>query len=171
MWFDPVRVSAALPELGAALVEHAGLDAEAVEECVADYQAELAAVDAEIFEIVASVPEEMRKLVTSHDAFGYFADRYGFEVIGTVIPSASSMAETNPAQLERLAQLIEEFDLPAVFAETQHSTRDTEALAARVGDVEVVTLFTGTLGDADSGAATYIDFLRTNATLISDALS
>ena len=171
VWFDPRRVSGALPALAERLTADVGLDAGAVEACLSLYRAELAAVDSEIVEVVDRVPVEQRKLVTNHDALGYFADRYGFEVIGTVIPAAGTMAQTNPAQLEELAELIENEGVKAIFAETLHSTDDAEALASRLGDVEVVTLYTGSLGPSGSGAETYIGFIRTNVELIVDALS
>ena len=96
VWFDPHRVAEALPALAQALTTHAGLDPAAVEACLLDYRTELEAVDAEIAAKVDQLPAESRKLVTNHEALAYFADRYGFEVIGTVIPSPSSMAEPNP---------------------------------------------------------------------------
>ena len=170
VWFDPRRVSGVLPALAERLTADVGLDAGAVEACLSLYRAELAAVDSEIIEVVDRVPVEQRKLVTNHDALGYFADRYGFEVIGTVIPAAGTMAQTNPAQLEELAELIENEGVKAIFAETLHSTDDAEALASRLGDVEVVTLYTGSLGPSGSGAETYIGFIRTNVELIVDAL-
>ena len=139
-------------------------------ECVTAYTSELEAADAQIVDLLSAVPDERRKLVTNHDALGYFADRYGFEVVGTVIPTPSGLAETNPAQLEALARLIEDAGVPAVFAESQHSTADAEALAARVGDVEVVTLLTGTVG-GDDEASTYVGFLMADARLIAAALS
>jgi zinc/manganese transport system substrate-binding protein len=170
VWFDPRRVDSVLPELAEHLVDDAGLDADAVAACVEDYRERLMDLDAEIEALVAGVPEADRLLITNHDALGYFADRYGFEIIGTVIPTPSGLAETNPAQLEELAQLIESTGVGAVFAESQQSTADADALADRVGDVEVVTLFTGSLGDDGSGAETYLDLLRINAELIASAL-
>ncbi len=170
VWFDPHRVAEALPALAQALTTHAGLDPAAVEACLADYRTELEAVDAEIAAKVDQLPAESRKLVTNHEALAYFADRYGFEVIGTVIPSPSSMAEPNPAGLEKLAEIIEHEGIKAIFAETQHSGDEIEVLAAHVGDVDVVTLYTGSLGPPGSGAETYTGFLRTNTDLIVDAL-
>ena len=170
VWFDPHRVSEALPGLAGVLTAKVGLDAAAIDACLASYLAELEAVDAEIAIKVEQLPAESRKLVTSHEALGYFADRYGFEVIGTVIPTPSSMAQTNPAQLEELAEIIEHEGIKAIFAETLHSVDDVKALASRVGDVEVVTLYTGSLGPSGSGAETYLGFLSTNADLIVDAL-
>ena len=170
VWFDPQRVSGALPTLAERLTAGAGLDADAVAGCLAGYRAELAGVDAEIVEMVSRLAPGQRKLVTSHEALGYFAERYGFEVIGTVIPTPASMAQTNPAQLEELAEIIEHEGIKAIFAETLHSVDDVEALADRVGDIEVVTLYTGSLGPSGSGAETYVGLLRTNADLIVDAL-
>ena len=170
MWFDPHRVAEALPALARVLTTEVGLDQAAVDACLNSYAAELEAVDAEIAAKVEQLPVESRKLVTNHEALGYFADRYGFEVIGTVIPTPASMAQASPAQLEALAEIIEHEGIKAIFAETLHSVDDIEALADRVGDVDVVTLYTGSLGPAGSGAETYTGFLRTNTDLIVDAL-
>ena len=171
VWFDPHRVAEALPVLAQALTAHAGLDPAAVEACMNSYRAELEAVDAEIAAKIEQLPPESRKLVTNHDAFAYFAARYGFEVIGTVIPSLSSMAEANPAGLEELAEIIEHEGIKAIFAEVQHSGDEIEALADRIGGVEVVTLYTGSLGPPGSGAETYTGYLRTNTDLIVDSLN
>ena len=170
VWFDPQRVSGALPGLARVLTAEVGLDAAAVDACLASYQAELEAVDAEIAAMVEQLPAGSRKLVTNHEALGYFADRYGFEVIGTVIPTPSSMAQASPAGLEQLAEIIEHEGIKAIFAETLHSVDDVEALAARVGDVDVITLYTGSIGPSGSGAENYVGFMRTNAEFIVDAL-
>jgi len=86
-----------------------------------------------------------------------------------VIPASSTLAETNPAQLEQLAKLIDDNGIPAIFVETLQSTDDADALAKRVG-VQVVGLDTGTLGPEGGGADSYIGLLRTTAELISGAL-
>lgn len=170
VWLDPTLVVGALPALGEHLIA-AGLDAESVEACIAAYEVELADLDEETVSILSTVPNGSRKLITNHDALGYFAERYDFEVVGTVIPVASGLAETSPAQLEKLAQIIEDTGVRAIFAEEQHSTDDAEALADQVGEVAVVTLFTGSLGSAGGDADTYIGLLRANATLVAEALS
>jgi zinc/manganese transport system substrate-binding protein len=170
VWFDPERVSGVLPQIAQRLVDEVDIEPNAVDACLKAYQAELAAVDAEIAALVGQIPEQDRNLVTSHDALGYFADRYGFDVIGTVIPSASTLAEPNPRQLEELAQLIERSDVSAIFAEREHATDDAGALASRVGNVAVVTLRTGSLSGPDGEAGTYIRFLLSNAELIVGAL-
>ena len=169
MWFDPIRVADALPALSQALATQAGLDAAALDECVAAYRSELIAVDDEIDGILASLHPEDRLLVTNHDALGYFADRYGFKLIGTVIPSGSTLAEPNPAGLQELVHVIEETGVAAIFSETTHSSDDAEALGRAAG-VQVLSLNTGSLGPAGSGADTYVGFMRSNAQVIAEGL-
>ena len=86
-----------------------------------------------------------------------------------MIPTGA-ISETNPAQLEALAETIEHEGVKAIFAETLHSTDVADTLASRVDDVEVVTLYTGSLGPPGSGAEDYVGLMRTNARLIVDAL-
>ena len=171
VWFDPVRVSAMLDELAGRLTADAGLDPDAVGACLSQYQAELARLHDEVVETLSAVAPAERRLVTNHDALGYFADRYGFEVIGTVIPGGSTLAEPSPAALGELAELIAETGVRAVFAEQIRSADIVESLAARAGPVEVAVLYTGALGPPGSGADTYAGFIRTNARTVADALS
>ena len=169
IWQDPLEVASALPELADRLVVEVGLDADAVAACLTDYQAELLAVDAEIESLIATLPVERRKLVTNHVSLGYFAHRYELEILGTVIASASTLAEARPAHLEELAGLIAAAELPAIFSEIQHGSADAETLAERLG-VEVVSLYADSLGPPGSGADTYVGLMRTNAQLIVDGL-
>ncbi len=170
VWWDPTRVSAALSTIADSLAA-AGIDHIRLDVCVDRYTKQLAALDDEVTATVAPLPVDERLLVTNHDSLGYFADRYDFTIIGTVIPSASSLAETNPAELDDLAAKIEGTGVPAIFAETQHSSSDTEALARRVGNVKVVTMATDTLGEPGGDTGTYLDWLAHNARTIVDALS
>ena len=171
VWFDPVRVSGMLAELAGRLTADAGLDPDAVGACLSRYQAELAQLHDEVVETLAAVAPADRRLITNHDALGYFADRYGFEVIATVIPGGSTLAEPSTAALGELADLITETGLRAIFAEQIQSADTIESLAARAGPVEVATLYTGALGPPGSGAETYAGFMRTNARIVADALS
>ena len=171
VWFDPIRVSEALPELADELVRSAGLDPREVASCLNEYRTVLIELDAEIVELTAGIAPELRNLVTNHDALGYFADRYGFEVIGTVLPSSSTLAEANPSALEELAEAMEEASVRAIFVEAQHSAPDAEALAERVGDVELITLPTGGLGEPGQESDTYVGMLRTLTRRIVEGLS
>jgi zinc/manganese transport system substrate-binding protein len=170
LWMDPHRVREVLEPLGRALIDEAGLDAGSVEACIEGYRRSLEEVDQEVTDLVAGLPVEQRLLVTDHDSFGYFADRYGFEVIGTVIPSTSSMAETSPAALERLAGLVESTGVRAIFTDEATASREAQAVADRVGGVAVVPLLGESLGEPGSSADTYVGMIRYNATRIVDGL-
>jgi zinc/manganese transport system substrate-binding protein len=109
--------------------------------------------------------------VTNHDVFAYFADRYGFEVIGAVIPSTSTQAEPSAGDLDALATTVRQAGVPAIFADTASPRRLADALAAEAGsDVTVVPLYSESLGPPGSDGATYAGMMRTNATRIADAL-
>ncbi len=137
----------------------------------ADFSDEMTALDARIVEILSAVPEERRVLVTLHDAMGYFADRYGFTVVGTVIPGGSTLAEPSSADLAELVHEIEEQDVPAIFAEGTVSATLGEAVGAEVGrPIAVVPLYVDSLGEPGSGADTLAGMLQTNATRIAEAL-
>ena len=135
-----------------------------------DYVAELEALEGEMEATLDVVPPEHRVLVTNHEVFAYFADRFDFELLGAVIPSMTTGAQASAADLDELAALIRETGVPAIFAETTGSTELADALADEAGDVEVVELFTESLGEEGSGAETYIDMMRTNADRVAGAL-
>ncbi len=122
-------------------------------------------------ELLAGVPPERRLLVTNHEAMGYFAERYGFEILGVVIPGGSTLAEPGAAEVAELAAIIREAEVPAIFAETSYSTALADALASEAGtEVEVVELYTESLGEPGSGAETYTGMVTTNAERIAAAL-
>lgn len=164
-WTDPTRMATAVEALGAELDE-LGIAHDA-----AAYVEELEALDAEIEALLVPIPQADRVLVTNHEVLGSFADRYGFEVVGTVIPGGTTGAAPSAADVEALAAVIEERGVPAIFGETTSSATVAEALADSIGgDVRIVTLHTESLGDDGSGAETYLDMQRTNADLIAEAL-
>jgi len=155
VWLDPMRVAAALPALATQL-EAAGLPSEKIRPCVVAYQKELAALDAQLEEMAGSVPASRRAIVTNHDSLGYLANRYGFEIAGTVIPGGSSLAEANPAQLQDLATLMEDRQIKVIFADEAESIAVAEALAARLTIAEIVELRIGTLGRPGTPADSYV---------------
>jgi zinc/manganese transport system substrate-binding protein len=149
-----------------------GLGTARFERRAADYVASLRALDREVAAPLAAVPEARRKLVTNHDVFGYFADRYGFEVVGAVVPSFTTQAQPSPADLADLAAAVRRADVPAVFADTSSPARLADALADEAGgDVRVVELYSESLGPPGSPGDTYTGMLRTNARRIAQALT
>jgi len=170
VWFDPERMARAAQFIADRLGElDDAIDWAARADVYAD---RLLETDAEIATILTAVAPEDRKLVTNHDALGYFAARYDFEVIGVVIPGGSTLGEPSSAELAALIEEIEHEGVGAIFAETTSPTALAEAVAAEAGaDVVVIELFTGSLGESGSGAETLLDMLLSNARLIADGLS
>jgi zinc/manganese transport system substrate-binding protein len=169
VWLDASRVAAAATLIGAELAERTGNQSFAT--CGEQVAAELTDLDAEIRTTLGSVPVDRRILVTDHDAFGYFARAYDFEVAGVVIPGGSTLAKPSSAEMAELAQTVRATGVPAIFANTANPLALVEALATEVGDIEVVELYEGSLGEAGSGADTYQGMMRTNAQRITDALA
>ena len=169
---DPTRMATVLQgavEFLAAEVER--IDAVELDRSLDTYLAELDALDADVVALVDKVPADRRVLITNHEVFGYFADRYGFEVIGSVIPGGTTVESSSAGELVELARVIEREAVPAIFADQSSSSDLVDTLADEVGDVVVVELYSESLGEAGSDGATYLDMVRTNATRISAALS
>jgi zinc/manganese transport system substrate-binding protein len=169
---DPARMAMAAETVATTLSEEVpALDTPAFRERARTYVAELEGLDAEIEAILAPIPPERRKLVTNHDVFAYFADRYGFTVVGSVIPAVTTEAEPGAGELDELAATIEAEGVPAIFADTSAPERLADALAGEVGDVEVVELYSESLGEPGSDGDTYLTMMNTNAERIAAALS
>jgi zinc/manganese transport system substrate-binding protein len=172
LWTDPTMIAGAVGALATELADVPGVDAAAIETAAADYAAELGALDASIAATLSSIPAAQRVLVTNHEALGYFARRYDLAVVGAVIPSLTTSASASAGELEQLADVIREQGVPAIFGETTQPTKLARALADEVGgDVQVVELYTESLGDEGGGADTYVGMLRTDADRIADALT
>jgi zinc/manganese transport system substrate-binding protein len=169
VWLDPIRMQAAAEFIAAALDE---IDARGAWSERADaYSGELESAHHEIESILAAVPDQDRTLVTNHDSLGYFADRYGFTIVGTVVPGGSGLGDPSSAELAELVAVIEREGVPAIFADTSEPDALAEAVAAEAStDVAVVQLYTGSLGEPGSGADTLIEMLRLDAERIAAAL-
>jgi zinc/manganese transport system substrate-binding protein len=169
---DPARMATAAQGIADFLVDEVpSLDTPAFADQAEATIDGLHALDGEVERTLSAVPPDRRTLVTNHEVFGYFADRYGFEVVGAVIPAGTTQAEPSAAQLDELAHTIEERGVPAIFVETSSPARLADALADEVGDVDVVELFSESLGDEGSSGETYADMMRSNAERIADALA
>ena len=135
------------------------------------YLGELTGLDAEVEEMLSSIPEESRGLITNHSVFAYFADRYGFTVLGSIIPSSSTLDSASAKDITDLVSVIRDENVSAIFADAASSDTLAQVLAEEAGDIQVVSLFTESLGGAGSAGATYLDMVRTNAELIAEGLS
>ncbi len=169
VWLDPIRMA-----------EAAGLIAEQLEAVAPEvdwssragaYAGELRDLDEAIQATLSTIPPEARRLVTNHDSLGYFADRYGFEVVGTVVPSGTTLGDPSSEELAALIDVMRAEGVRAIFAETIQPTALADAVASELGAaVSVVELYTGSLGERGSEADTLIGMLEVNARLIAVAL-
>lgn len=168
-WMDPLRLATAARLIGDEM--HAVDDSFDWLERAESHAQEMESLDDEISEVLATIPNGRRKLVTNHDSMGYFSHRYEFENIGVIIPGGSTLGDPSSEELASLVAVIEEEDVPAIFADTTEPSALADAVAGEVGrEVAVVDLYTGSLGEPGSGADTYVGMIRINARLIADAL-
>jgi len=168
-WMDMDRMAAAARLIGEE-VETFG--AEGYSACGEEVAASIEAAEQELLDTLAGVPDARRILLTDHDALSYFAESYGFRVIGVVIPGGSTLGEPNSQELAALVSVIQDQDVPAIFGDATLSNEILEILAAEAGrDVQVVSLFIGSLGGPDSGATSYEEMMMTNADRIAQALA
>jgi manganese/iron transport system substrate-binding protein len=133
------------------------------------YEGDLISLDEWVKEQIANIPADNRKLVTDHETFGYYADRYGLAQIGAVIPGFSTGTEPSARELATLEDSIHRYGVRAVFVGTTVNPSLAQQVAADTG-VQLVTLYTGSLGPKGSDVETYVDYIRYNTTVIVDAL-
>ncbi|HMO54232.1 MAG TPA: metal ABC transporter substrate-binding protein [Tepidiformaceae bacterium] len=170
VWHDPANVKVMVSNIVAALGTADPANASLYEANGAAYQQKLDEVDAEIRSLFAEIPEENRKLVTNHDAFGYFLRAYGLEFVGAVIPGAGSGAQPSAQQLAALTDLIRSEGVKAIFAEAEVDPRVAQQLANDTGVRIVDGLYADSLGAPGSGAETVDGMLLFNARKIAEAL-
>ena len=170
VWLDPTNVLVWVENARAGLtrVDPAG-EAQYAANATA-YQAELKELDGWIWGEVERIPAEKRTLVTDHDSLGYFAARYGFQIVGAVIPAYSTLAQPSAQEIAELEQTIARYKVPALFVGVGFNPALSERVAQDMG-VALVPLYTDSLSGSEGPAATYLDLMHYTATAISEALS
>ena len=162
-WHDPRNAEAAVEEIRDSLLEAEPSEAAQFRRNAEAYLAKLRALDRGIARCMDSVPAAERKLVTDHDAFGYFAKRYGITVVGAVIPSQTTQAQPSAKDVSELVDRIEREGVKAVFPESSVSPKLAETIADQTGASSDHTLYGDTLGPEDSTGATYLQMEAANA--------
>jgi zinc/manganese transport system substrate-binding protein len=162
-WHDPRNAEAAVREIERRLAAADPSQRRRFERNADSYLASLRKLDARIGRCIASVPASKRKLVTDHDAFGYFAHRYGIDVVGAVIPSQTTQAQPSAKDISELAAVIEREGVEAVFPESSLSAKVAAAIASQTGASAEYTLYGDTLGPEGSAGATYLGMEAANA--------
>jgi ABC-type Zn uptake system ZnuABC Zn-binding protein ZnuA len=170
VWFDPANVKIWVDNIEKSLSALDPPHAASYQANAAAYARRLDDLDAYIRGQVALIPPQNRKLVTDHDAFGYFADRYRFQVVGAVIPSVSTSAEPSAGELAGLVEKIRAEKVPAVFIGTTTNPKLADLVAQETG-AQVLPLYTGATGPAGSGTDTYIGMMRADVDTIVKGLT
>jgi ABC-type Zn uptake system ZnuABC Zn-binding protein ZnuA len=168
-WLAPHNGAIMVRNIGEALAVTDPANAAAYQQAVEALTVELEALDAWVAEEVSTIPEERRLLVTDHDSFGYYADRYGLTVVGTVVPSVTTAAGPSARELAELQDTIRDLGVRAVFVGEGVSSMVAQRVAEDTG-IQLVSLFDGSLGGPGSGAETYADMIRYNTRAIVEAL-
>jgi ABC-type Zn uptake system ZnuABC Zn-binding protein ZnuA len=169
-WLDPLSAIRYVENIrdGFTGIDPAG---EAAYRANADaYTVKLRELDKWISAQVGRIAPADRKLVTNHESLGYFADRYGFRIIGTVIPSVSADAAPTARQLARLVDALKAAGARAIFLETGGNPQLARQVAQEVGITVVTQLYTHSLSPADGPAPTYLEMMRYDVGTIVDAL-
>ncbi len=170
VWHDPANAKTMVDNIAAALGRADPAHRAAYAANAAAYRKRLDAVSRQVRAIIDEIPAGSRKLVTNHDALGYFARAFGLEIVGTVIPSLSTQAEPSAGETARLLRTIRREKVKAIFAESSVNPKLAESLARDAGVTVVTGLYGDSLGPAGSGADTVEGMWLANARKIADAL-
>ncbi len=170
LWLDPNNVIQYVENIRDGLTQADPAGADVYKANAAAYIEQLKSLDAWITEQVNQIPPEKRMLVTNHEAFGYFAARYGFKIIGTIIPSLSTEASPSAQQMATLIDQIKATKAPAIFVEVGVNTNMANQIASETGTKVVSDLYLETLSPKDGPAPDYISMMKYNVTRIVGAL-
>ena len=170
-WHDPRNAIAAVRQIRDALVRADARHAVAYRSNASHYVARLHRLDRAIAACIAKVPTSERKLVTDHDAFGYFAKRYRIDVIGAVLPSQTTQAQPSARDTARLIALIKREHVKAVFPESSLNAKLAGTIAHETGAAAGRTLYGDTLGPEGSAGSTYLSMEAANARALAAGLT
>lgn len=169
VWLDPLRMADGVRLVAEQLADMGAGNGWA--DRADGYVNELETTHEEVEQVLGAVPDERRQLVTDHDSFGYFAERYDFAIAGTIVPGTSPLAAPTAQHLAELAELIRTEDIPAVFLDVATSDTVAETLRREAGvDVAIVRLNVGSLGAEGTEAGTYTGMLLDNAQRVAESL-
>ncbi|PRC43740.1 zinc ABC transporter substrate-binding protein [Mycobacterium sp. ITM-2017-0098] len=163
-WTDPERMIIAVDVIEEALIgEVDGIDADAVSRNADEYREQLRQLDQSMTESFAAIEPQRRKLVTNHHVLGYLAQRFGFSVIGAVVPSGTTLAAPSPSDLQSLVGAIDAARVPAIFVDSSQPDKLATVLAEQAGlEVRIVSLYSESLSPPGTPGATYLDMMHAN---------
>ena len=170
-WENPRNAMRAVAVIRDALIEADPAGRGTYDRNAAAYLRKLEALDREIADCMGRVPADKRKLVTTHDALGYFADRYNVEVVGALIPSLSTQAQPSAGDIDELVDQIRSEGVEAIFPETALNERLEGAVSREAGAEVGGQLWADALGPKGSGAETYLAAMRKNTNTMAEGMS
>jgi ABC-type Zn uptake system ZnuABC Zn-binding protein ZnuA len=162
-WHDPRNAEAAVAEIRDALDKADPSHKDEFDKNSDTYAGKIEQLDKDIQSCMEQVPEDQRKLVTDHDAFNYFANRYGIQVVGAVIPSQSTEAQPSAGEIADLISLIKSENVKAIFPESSINPSLAQTISRETGASSDYTLYGDTLGPQDSDGDTYLKMEAANA--------
>ena len=169
-WLDPNLAKVYVQNIRDALIESDPQGKDLYNINAEKYTARLIELDKWVVEAVKKIPEGKRLLVTNHESFGYYADRYGFKVIGTIIPGSSSASSPSAKEISGLIEKIKATGAKAIFLETGSDPKIANQVA-RETNIKIVTeLYTHSITELDGPAPTYIDMIEFNTNEIVESL-
>ncbi len=167
VWMNPLNMMMWASNIAEAFAALDPAHADTYRDNALDYAAQIEALNLELSQMVAEIPEEQRVLITNHEFMAYFAAHYGFEIAATVLPGGTTGAEINPQELADVIALVQAEGVPAIFAEVSANPELAQLIASESGAAVVSTLYSESLS---ASAPTYLDFMRLNTRTIVDAL-
>jgi ABC-type Zn uptake system ZnuABC Zn-binding protein ZnuA len=170
-WQDPQNAVTAAGEIEKALAAADPDSANTYADNTASYRSQIEALDKAVAACWRDVPAAQRKLVTTHDALGYYAKRYGLEIIGTVIPSLSTQGQASAGDLAELVQTIKREGVKVVFAESSVNSKVEQAIADESGATVGRALWADSLGPKGSDGATYLASIASNTKAMVDGVT
>jgi ABC-type Zn uptake system ZnuABC Zn-binding protein ZnuA len=169
-WLDPISVIAYVANIRDGLIQADPEGKDIYTKNAEAYSTRLKELDTYIRDQVNTIPAEKRLIVTNHESFGYFADRYSFKIIGTIVPSVSTGATPSAQQLARLVDHIKATGASAIFLETGTNPQIADQISLETGVKVITDLYTHSITPADGNAPTYIDMMKSDVKTIIDSL-
>ncbi len=172
-WFNIQNVAQWTTNIETSLSQRDPAHAESYASNADAYRGQLAELETYAKAELSSIPPEKRFLITNHDALGYLADSYGLQVLGTVIPGTSTLSEPSAREIADLIATMNDHDICTIFTETTISDTLAQTTAAELSNcdtIQVIPLYTGSLGVSGSGADSYIGMFRANVEAIVNGL-
>jgi ABC-type Zn uptake system ZnuABC Zn-binding protein ZnuA len=173
IWHNPLNAKIMAANIEKAFAAEDAADASAYQANLAAYDAKIDALDADITKKIDVIPVDKRKLVTNHDAFGYYIDRYKLTFVGSIIPSFDTSAELSGKQIADLVAKIKSTGVSAIFSESSLPPKTADAIGREAGvkvEAGEDSLYGDTLGPEGSAGATYLQMEEHNTDTIVTAL-